>query len=191
MWAVMGLREISFTVICDRTEQYVIRLTPPMSLIKVKAGCFAYSDVLTLPSQFYGESSYQTENKIKRMPEVINGSNNIIWDSIQPYMGSNFTLDIPQDLKEMKTISMDRLVQTLEQTKLIARGELKKNSKIKIIIYSLICLAIVMVLLVLLVAAVYVWYRYKWIGVFKLATFLKSPKPNLKIKPKAIKSMSL
>ncbi|XP_052082136.1 uncharacterized protein LOC127719850 isoform X1 [Mytilus californianus] len=115
MWAVTTINEFRITIRCDDNTNMLTDqiINPPTTIINLKRTCTATSDHLTLLPTYQMESTFLTEKTFERFLNTFQVLNTSLWEPFHAALPNFTKLELPRELKAIKQIPMNALIEKL------------------------------------------------------------------------------
>ena len=79
MWAIVAVKPLQFTIVCQASRDSIIRVNPPLGLVHLPVSCAASNNYLYLPAFYHNESKYEIADPFKDNTSLFNISNINLW----------------------------------------------------------------------------------------------------------------
>ena len=116
-WVVSTHSKLKFSILCPTKDPITLEINPPLSVVSLEQGCTASNDFLSIPANIQRTSNYKMPDSLPK--SFFNNWSNKTFSILEPIESvlKNFSsIKIPKELKKLKQIPMNNLVDLLQNS---------------------------------------------------------------------------
>ena len=117
-WVITSAAPLTFSVGCNASSStnQVIKVSPPLDIIRLPLACSAFNGRMTLPPFFHKESKYNLSSLFRQFLQNYKFGLINVWKSFDISLPSFGNIGIPKKLKTVKEMPLDNLIFELKNS---------------------------------------------------------------------------